>query len=84
MDYKEKLKIFLEKETQKTIASDSENLISNSVIDSFTMIKLIGFIESELGLKADMEELTPDNFNSVDTISEMINKWIPLEAAKSK
>lgn len=75
MDTKAKIKSFLEKETQKPIAGDSENLISNGVIDSFTMIKLISFIESEFGIKADMEELTPDNFNSVDTISEMINKW---------
>ncbi len=75
MDTKLKIKVFLEKETQKTIAGDSENLISNGVIDSFTMIKLIGFIESEFGIKANMEELAPENFNSVDTISEMINKW---------
>ncbi len=75
MDTKSKIKVFLEKETQKPIVSDSENLISDGLIDSFTMIKLIGFIESELGVKANMEELTPDNFNSVETIDQMIPKW---------
>ncbi len=75
MEIKNNIKSFLEKETQKTIAGDSENLISSGLIDSFTMIKLIGFIESDLGVKANMEELTPDNFNSIETISQIIEKW---------
>lgn len=75
MGIKNKIKIFLEKETQKQITSDSENLISANVIDSFAMMKLIGFVETEFGVKADMEELSPDNFNSINMISEMITKW---------
>ncbi len=75
MDIKSKLKAFLERETQKTISSESENLLTSNILDSFSMIKIIGFVESELGIKPNMEELTPDNFNSVDTISQMIEKW---------
>ena len=36
------------------------------------MMKLISFIESDLGVKIDMEKLTPENFNSVDKIAEFI------------
>ncbi|TSC82981.1 MAG: hypothetical protein G01um101419_383 [Parcubacteria group bacterium Gr01-1014_19] len=75
MDIKSKLKAFLEKETQKEISDDSENLLASNILDSFSMIKIIGFVESELGIKPNMEELTPDNFNSVATISQMIEKW---------
>lgn len=77
---REKIKSFLEKETQKKIESDDQNLISAGILDSFSMIKLISFLESELSVKSDMEELTPENFNSVETISKMAQKWIPLEA----
>lgn len=69
------IKKFLEKETQHRIDSDGTNLIERGILDSFSMIKLINFIETELGVKADMEEITPENFNSVATISTMVKKW---------
>lgn len=75
MNIKEKIKNFLEKETQRKIENDSVNLIEGGVLDSFSMIKLIDFIEKEFGVKTNMEELTPENFNSVETISLMIEKW---------
>jgi acyl carrier protein len=74
MDFKNKIKNFIEKETQRKIEDDRENLIEKGVLDSFSMIKLLGFIEKELGVKLDMEELTPENFNSLDTIMMQINK----------
>lgn len=61
-------------ETQKKIESDSADLIKNGLLDSFTMIQLISFIESELGTKVDMEEIGPDNFNSVTKIVEFIDQ----------
>ncbi len=75
MDIRHKLKEFLKKETQKEISGDSENLLAANILDSFSMIKIIGFIESELKIKPNMEELTLDNFNSIETISRMIEKW---------
>lgn len=75
MDPKNKIKEYLEKETQRKIGSDSENLIEAGVLDSFSMIKLIDYIGSELMISVKMEELSPTNFNSLDTIVETINKW---------
>lgn len=75
MNIKEKIKEFLVGETQKKIESDSADLIKNGLLDSFTMIQLISFIESELGTKVDMEEIGPDNFNSVENIASTIQKW---------
>ncbi len=75
MNTAQKIKEFLEKETQQKISDTGENLIQRGVLDSFTMIKLLGFIESELGKHPNMEELSPENFNSLETISAMIEKW---------
>ena len=76
MNIKEKIKEFLVSETQKKIENDNADLIKNGLLDSFTMIQLIGFIETELGVKVDMEEIGPDNFNSVENITSTIQKWI--------
>lgn len=75
MNIKEQIKEFLEKETQKDIENDTIDLIKNGFLDSFTMVRLISFIETELGIKVDMEELSPENFNSIDSIVKTIEKW---------
>lgn len=75
MEIKDKIKEYLEKETQRKIENETENLIEAGVLDSFSMIKLIDYIESELKIPVKMEELSPENFNSIDTIAETISKW---------
>ncbi len=77
MNIQENIKAFLEKETQQKIEDSSVNLIERGVLDSFTMIKLIGFIESSLGIVPRMEALTPENFNSLETIANIVESWIP-------
>lgn len=73
MEIKNKIREFLKTETQKEIADDSENLLTSGVLDSFSMIKLITFIESELNLKVDMEKLSSENFNSITKIVEFLS-----------
>ncbi|TSC89650.1 MAG: hypothetical protein G01um10143_140 [Parcubacteria group bacterium Gr01-1014_3] len=72
MEIKNKIKEYLEKETQRKIESETENLIEAGVLDSFSMIKLIAYIESELKIPVKMEDLSPDNFNSIVSISKTI------------
>jgi len=75
METKNKIKDFLEQETQRNIEDEKENLIEKGILDSFSMIKLIGFIENELKVVVKMEELTPENFNSVAAITQKILTW---------
>jgi len=75
MEIKNKIKDFLEQETQRHIEDEKENLIEKGILDSFSMIKLIGFIESEFKIRVKMEELTPENFNSVATITQKVLTW---------
>ena len=74
MNNADKIRNFLEKETQLVIETDGTDLIKLGVLDSFSMIKLINFIETGLGVKIDMEELSQENFNSINTIVSMIRK----------
>jgi len=75
MNDADKIKNFLEKETQHTIKSEKENLIDSGILDSFSMIKLLNFIETELGTHPNMEELTSRNFDTTETISDMVRRW---------
>ncbi len=70
----EKIKIFLEKETGRTLENNNQNLIEAGILDSFSMVKLINFIEVECGVQLDMEELSQENFNSVATIGTVVEK----------
>lgn len=72
---KNKIKRFLEKETQAKIKDPNTNLIERGILDSFSMIKIINFLEKELKISIDMEKLSPDNFNSVNTIAETAKKF---------
>ena len=73
--FKKELKNFLKSVTQKTIKSDGEDLIKKGILDSFTMIELINFIERKFKVSVDMDEISPDNFNSLETISRKIKQW---------
>lgn len=75
MNMGDTIRKFLEKETRQVIKDNDADLIKLGILDSFSMIKLINFIETDLGVKIDMEELSPENFNSVNTIVSMIRKW---------
>ena len=70
----EKIKLFLEKETGHAISDDGLNLIEAGIVDSFSMMRLIGFLEQEFGVALNLEELSPENFNSIAGIAEFIRK----------
>lgn len=70
----ERIKSFLEKETGHAINGDRLNLIEAGIVDSFSMMRLIDFLEKEFGITLNLEELSPENFNSVAGISEFVQK----------
>ena len=52
--------------------SDDDSLIQRSLIDSVGMLGLIGFLESEFGIKIRDEDVLPENFDSIQRISELV------------
>lgn len=47
-------------------------LIDDQILDSFGMLSLISEIEDVFGVETDPTELIPENFNSAQSIWEMI------------
>lgn len=52
--------------------SDSDSLIASGLIDSLSVLKLIGRLEENLGFALPAGNLQPDDFESVDWITETV------------
>lgn len=50
------------------------SLASGGVLDSFDVVTLVGEIEDFYGVVIPPEELVPENFESMETIAEMIRR----------
>lgn len=60
---------------KKSIAPD-ENLITQGIIDSMGILKLVSFMESKFGIKINNEDIVPENFQTISTLNKLIEKKI--------
>ena len=53
---------------QETTAGISDDLpfFDRGVIDSLQIVEIIGFLEDDLGLEVEGEDLSPENFGSIN------------------
>lgn len=54
--------------------TESKNFIDDGMLDSFDIISLINMIEESYNIKIDGLEIIPENFDSVESILELIKK----------
>ena len=47
---------------------NEENLITDGILDSIDVVSLVGEIDEAFDVQIHVEDLIPDNFNSVDAI----------------
>ncbi len=52
---------------------DATPLFSSSLLDSFSMVDLIMFIEQQAGIKMDVWDVTLDNLDSVGQILKLVD-----------
>ena len=52
--------------------TNSDSLLDKGVIDSTGVLELIGFVEERFDLKVADEDIVPDNFDSIDRISQYV------------
>ena len=58
---------------KKSIALD-ENLITQGILDSLGIMKLVSFIERNYGIKINNEDVVPENFQTLNDLKEFIEK----------
>jgi len=52
--------------------TDSMALIDSGIIDSLGIMALLGFLEENFSIQISGEDLIPDNFSSISTISDFV------------
>jgi acyl carrier protein len=52
------------------------DLIETGVIDSMGIMKLLVFVEESFNMKVSDSELVPKNFESVDSISHLVERMM--------
>jgi acyl carrier protein len=57
----------------ETLADDS-SLLDRGVIDSTGVLELIGYIQSEFGIKVNDDEMVPENLDSIARIEAYLQR----------
>ena len=52
----------------------SDALVDNGILDSLTITGIIAALSAEFGVIIPYEEITEDNFNSVDAMAAMVER----------
>ncbi len=56
---------------QRTLLED-DALLGSNIVDSMGVLDLVHFAEDEFGIVVDPEELTPENFQSIASLAELV------------
>ncbi len=62
------------------ILGDADPLIEQGIVDSSGIMSLISFLEEKFSIEILGDELVPENFESVSTISLLVNRKIGIQA----
>lgn len=75
---KDKLREFLIEEFRinNNILSDKTSLIEGGWLDSYGIVNLAMFIEQAFGIEILLEELDPEQLDTIETISELIQQKV--------
>jgi acyl carrier protein len=67
------VKEYLEEGDDRTIGNETP-LISGGIVDSFSMVSLKRFLEKRYQIQIPDAEATPDAFDSVDRIADLVER----------
>jgi acyl carrier protein len=72
---------YLEEDDERTI-TDTTPLISGGIVDSFSMVSLLRFIEKKYSVHIPDQCASPEAFDTVESIAELVRRFQKAEVAK--
>ena len=66
---------YLDEDEEDEVGFDSP-LISSGIVDSFSMVSLKVFLEKKYQIKLPDDEATPEAFDTVNSICDLVNKHL--------
>lgn len=70
-------KEYLDEDSDQVITEDTK-LISSGIVDSFSMVSLKMFLEKKFQIKIPDEKATPEAFDSVNNIMNLLREFSAL------
>ena len=70
-------KEYLDEDSDQQITEDTK-LISSGIVDSFSMVSLKMFLEKKFQVKIPDDKATPEAFDSVNCIINLLKEFTPL------
>ena len=61
------------KDIRPDIDIESETLVEDGILDSFDIVTLVGELTDSFDIEISVEDIIPDNFNSVKAIMDLID-----------
>ncbi len=61
---------------------DSSRLLEDGVLDSLGVLELVNYLQDELGLPIEDEELVPENFASIDAIAAFVDAKVAAKTGR--
>lgn len=74
------IKEYLEQGDEREI-NESTRLISGGIVDSFSMVSLKRFLERKYSIRIPDADATPEAFDTVNSIAELVRKFQHAAAA---
>jgi acyl carrier protein len=71
-DIKDKIRQFILKQfpnARHNTFSDEDSMLECVIIDSMGVLEIVGFLEKTFGITVSDDDLTPQNFQSIDSLS---------------
>ena len=73
---KEKILEILSETYPEIDFESSDELVDDGTLDSLTVVGIISALSSEVDVELPYEEIIPENFNSVDAMAEVFEKYM--------
>ena len=74
-EMREQIKKVLEENYPEIDFESSNELVDDGILDSLTMVGIISALSMEFGVMLPYEDIIPENFNSIDAMAELIEKY---------